>query len=536
MAVVQVVDADGNAKEGVTWFADDADSGAEAYCVIGVLGAQGSGKSTLLNALFGTSFAVRSGRGALGSATTKGVAAAKSTTSSSLTVVLDVEGADARERGSDGKAFASRCAAFASSLCDAILVNMWFRDLARADDSAGFALLDAVFAQTAKVLQNGSASKSLLTFVVRDAEDCSDESLARITSQVQDQCNARWSRLSQDVTLEHLFDVNVALLPHPRHQKNEYESSCKDLAATLEKSIVADMSKGIPANEIGTYAKQEWESVSPTQAAAVVTRSNPNEAAALRADRVFSQSLSILTREAAEMDSQLDGGAMIEKFGDRATALLSGAVDTIQAELSDCQSDPLVEQKMQQLISAYDTVLHGLFVKQLHILRENSLSHFKSQITSTDIMPDFAFFSADQKFTRGAQESVRTGSSWSFENEQADLQTLMTELVAERKRLVAFRSDAVQANQTAMQVLRMQQAQMNAIQQQAMGGVSGQWNTQAMYRPPDTNFKVTLGYEPGLTSMSLGMVPEESSALFGGSGFTAGLGPMNLGVNLKVNI
>mmetsp|Transcript_4947 Transcript_4947/g.13310 ORF Transcript_4947/g.13310 Transcript_4947/m.13310 type:complete len:542 (-) Transcript_4947:989-2614(-) len=533
---VQVVDATGKVADSATWFRDDAEIGAEAYRVIGVLGAQGSGKSTLLNELFGTQFSVGSARAALGKATTKGIVAAKSNSEDSRTVALDVEGADARDRGSDGQAFAAKCAAFVATLCDALLVNIWYRELARMEGAAGFALLNAVFEQTVQMVGIDSASKTLLVFVVRDTEDCSTESFTSVASRIRDGCESRWAALKQDTTFDDLFELRVSLLSHPRHQKDQFQKGCKDLVAMLDKEIVTDMSKGISADEVGTSAKQNWESVSvPQKSSGEVSRSHRDEAAALRADRVFSQSLDTLAREAGKMEHQLDAGQIIESFGSRAEEIFNAAVDQVQAELSDCQDDPLVDSKTQQLRAAHETVLHGIFIKQLHVLRENALSHFKAQLNASEY-PDLAFYTADTLFLREAQKSVRPGSSWTFENEHADLQALMTELLAQRKRLQAFRADAVQANQTAMQVLQMQQAQMNAIQQQAMGGVSGQWNTQAMYRPPDTNFNVTLGYQPGRTTVNVGMVPEESSAMLGGSGFTAGIGPMNLGLNLNINI
>ncbi|URD87698.1 GTP-binding protein that may be involved in cell development (By similarity) [Musa troglodytarum] len=69
-----------------------------SYAVVSIIGPQSSGKSTLLNHLFGTNFREMDafkGR----SQTTKGIWIAKGVGIEPCTIVLDLEGTDARERG-----------------------------------------------------------------------------------------------------------------------------------------------------------------------------------------------------------------------------------------------------------------------------------------------------------------------------------------------------------------------------------------------------------------------------------------------------
>jgi hypothetical protein len=82
----------------------------------------------------------------------------------------------------------------------------------------------------------------------------------------------------------------------------------------------------------------------------------------------------------------------------------------------------------------------------------------------------------------------------------------------------------------------MQQAQMQAIQQQQFGGSSGSWNIGAAYRPPDSNLNISLGYQQGRTNIQISMVPDEQASLLGPNGFTAGVGPANLGISLNLNL
>ncbi len=164
---VEVVNAGGEiASPDLPWF--DTAAQSDLATIVAILGPQASGKSTLANALFGTQFPVAS-RTSVGSSTTRGILAARPTERTDV-VVLDVEGADARERGRDGKIFQARCASFVSNLADCIVLNMWYHDTCRVD-STGYELLKSVLLTCAQVIADGSAARTVLVFAVRDVED-----------------------------------------------------------------------------------------------------------------------------------------------------------------------------------------------------------------------------------------------------------------------------------------------------------------------------------------------------------------------------
>eukprot|EP00184_Porphyridium_aerugineum_P003543 CAMPEP_0184706764 /NCGR_PEP_ID=MMETSP0313-20130426/36928_1 /TAXON_ID=2792 /ORGANISM="Porphyridium aerugineum, Strain SAG 1380-2" /LENGTH=535 /DNA_ID=CAMNT_0027168327 /DNA_START=139 /DNA_END=1746 /DNA_ORIENTATION=+ len=531
---VLIIDGDGKVNSNQRWFPEDEELGAEAHQIVGILGPQGSGKSSLLNAMFGTKFQVRPvDRKSFTQATTKGVMACKDAKNKSV-VLLDVEGADARERGKAGKLFQARCAAFAASLSDALLLNMWYHDIGRSSDSTSYALLEAVFAETAKAMKDGSAAKTLLTFVIRDAEHIDEKHELEIQALLMMDVDSMWSRLNTGSPLSDVFEIHVVLLPHPRYRKDEFDARVQNLAQYISGALKAEMSKGIPADGFAVFSQTVWDSLLSSSAPRVP--SGPaDENTLARMDRVFSEVVQVVNAEIATMTATLNNNEKVVSFGTKASEIYSSAMDTFDTELGDQSADLLVARKREQLASMVDTALQAVFVRQLQILRENALSHFKSAISSEEFPPDFAFFTADSQFTRESQASVMTGSEWSFDAERADLQSFMSEMVAQKKRLQSDRVESAKAYSNSLQVLQMQQAQMNALQQQAMGGISGQWNAQAMYRPPETNVNVTVGYQPGRTTINVGMVPEEGAAA-GSGGFTAGFGPMNLGLNLNINI
>lgn len=171
MAVEVVNPAGEITPDAEPWFESSSDKDA---VIVAVLGPQSSGKSTLCNALFGTDFPV-AGRTSLATATTRGILAGKPADASKDNfVVLDVEGADARERGRSGKSFQVRCASFVANLADAIVLNMWYHDTCRVDSSS-YELLRTVLHTCAQAIHDGSSGKTALVFAIRDVEDEVDQ-------------------------------------------------------------------------------------------------------------------------------------------------------------------------------------------------------------------------------------------------------------------------------------------------------------------------------------------------------------------------
>lgn len=165
-----------------SWFPDSEDElTQDPFFVVAITGPQASGKSTLANALFNSSFPVAS-RGSVGSATTRGILSSR-VQSPVPTLILDVEGADARSRGRDAKLFASQCASFVSALADVVIVNLWFHDACRLD-SAAYALLRSILKACAQALVDGAEARTALVIAVRDADDDSQGSLESLQDMI----------------------------------------------------------------------------------------------------------------------------------------------------------------------------------------------------------------------------------------------------------------------------------------------------------------------------------------------------------------
>ncbi|GJQ15758.1 hypothetical protein GpartN1_g7549.t1 [Galdieria partita] len=545
MTSIQIVDSEGVVLDAPFWFPDDQELGSEAYAVVSILGSQGSGKSTLLNKIFQTNFVIADKR-SFGKATTKGIHAAKCQ-QNSLLVVMDVEGADSRERGVSGKAFQSRIAGFASAISDVVLINLWFHDVGRTE-AVSYSLLRAIFIEAAKAAAEGGAIKTLMCFVVRDSDPSyTSEELKDILLQ-----GARdiWSTIPKtgeavNAKLDDFFDFDLFALPHMQYEREQFDIKCKELKDRfLQEShphfyLRSEYSKGIPADGFAAFSKNLWESVyenAEILSTGDVEAGQDELTAAYKCEEATSDILRDIAKETSKMLRNLEEGEKISNLGSKFRDLVNQCLARFDNAVSDVSSNALVSRKRRELEAIMDTSLNAIFVKQLQVLRENALSQFKASLSSEEVPSDFAFFTADSMFVREAEDSIRPGSDWSYNTERTDLQNTMHEISSRRKQLIAQQIQAAQQQASALQYLQMQQAQMQAIQQQQYGGSGGNWNFGAAYRPPETDVNISVGYQQHRTTIQVSMVPDESAGYLGPGGFTAGVGPGNLGLSFNINI
>lgn len=351
--------------------------------------------------------------------------------------------------------------------------------------------------------------------------------------------------------LSEAIDVHVSLFPHFRHQMESFEKEVSALRTGLFDGSLArdDHSKQVPGDGLATYAQSLWESVvwNATRASALPGDDYHPDlgegfdagedfaiVAGFRCDEAFSDKLAEASGEIANMLDQVEAGNRIDNLGQKADGIFNSTLQEYDEATTDYVDEPVYERKRKELEVILDTALSTVFMKNVSIIGREALSTFKSSVAG-EIPADFALHSTDNKFVKMAKESVRPGSGWSFESERIDLLNMMKEIAAQQRKLIDTKMNASNQQSKAIHFLRMQHAQMQAVQQQALGGGVGQWNLGAAYRPPDSNVNLSLAYQQGRTNLQVSMVPDESSSLLGPSGFTAGVGPGNLGLSLNVN-
>lgn len=182
-----------------------------------------------------------------------------------------------------------------------------------------------------------------------------------------------------------------------------------------------------------------------------------------------------------------------------------------------------------------DAQLQVLYYRQLSLLKEKAIKAFKQAIQSSEGTDFEAMVAADESFRKDAVEAMRPNPDWSFGREAAVLKSSLLEVANKAKKLADAKLTAAKQNQQAMDFLRTQQQQLQAMQQQMLGQ-SSPWNCAVAYRIPDTNLNVQASYQQGRGNVQISCVPDESVPLLGANGFVHGVTPGNIGISFNVNI
>lgn len=489
-------------------------------------------------------------------------------------LVLDVGELESESRPPTraDRAFHARSAAFAAGVADVILLNVWAADVGRVDGAA-MKLLEAVFAEVAKTAAEVSGDENRpirtgLLFVVRDAATDVDVS-ALGHSLVSDAADV-WGGMEVGdagaIELEDYFDFEVVALPHYAHARPQWDEAVATLSRRLrlpageeEASALPDdylllkpYNKGIATSGLAAYSRSLWEATKYAAGVVVGTASSVGAsarsaratsslgataldedgqtdeegadaggassemAAVYHCDSTFSEVLNSSSREVSAISrTQSDEESPVENLGTALDEVMNTALEVYDESTGDYAETAVQGRKRRELEAILDTMGHSVFMRQLALLREASFDQFKTATGAGDgtASSEVAFFEADAAFVAGAEAAKRTGSGWSYESTRADLQSLMQELSAQRKKVVSTKIAASAAQSHAMQYLQMQLSQLQAMQQQQYsGGSGGQWNVGAAYRPPDTNINLSLGHQQGRTNVQVSMVPDEAAS------------------------
>eukprot|EP00197_Chlamydomonas_leiostraca_P006826 CAMPEP_0202877232 /NCGR_PEP_ID=MMETSP1391-20130828/30312_1 /ASSEMBLY_ACC=CAM_ASM_000867 /TAXON_ID=1034604 /ORGANISM="Chlamydomonas leiostraca, Strain SAG 11-49" /LENGTH=609 /DNA_ID=CAMNT_0049559227 /DNA_START=36 /DNA_END=1862 /DNA_ORIENTATION=- len=194
------------------------------YQVVAIMGPQSSGKSTLLNHVFGTNFVMMdamTGR----SQTTKGIwLSTAPKLPEPLTLVMDLEGSDGRERGEDDTNFERQAALFALAVADILLVNIWCHDIGR-EQGSGKPLLKTIFQVNLKLFApEPNRKRTVLLFVIRDK---TRTPLEKLVETMEGDLGRMWDSISKppqytDSKLHDFFDVQYAGLSHFEEKYDDF--------------------------------------------------------------------------------------------------------------------------------------------------------------------------------------------------------------------------------------------------------------------------------------------------------------------------
>lgn len=171
--------------------------------------------------------------------TTRGIWLAKSSKiPSPVTLIMDLEGSDGRERGEDDTSFERQSALFALAISDILLVNMWAKDVGR-EAGAGKPLLRTIFQVNLKLFQpSPKRHKTILLFVFRDR---TKTPLDKLIATWENDLDKIWEGVTkppgaEDAAFSDYFEVKYAALSNFEEHPEEFAAE----AVMLRKKFVED--------------------------------------------------------------------------------------------------------------------------------------------------------------------------------------------------------------------------------------------------------------------------------------------------------
>lgn len=240
------------------------------------------------------------------------------------------------------------------------------------------------------------------------------------------------------------------------------------------------------------------------------------------------------------LHEELDKGSPINDLGrriDEEIDVLGQLIDIIQKNEIDHKSSTNFKTINAVIVEFAKFGFWQIFSRNLSLISSTCLKKFEKEIEGEELQAEFHSFQCDALFVHESEKSLPAHiSDWSYKEERAKLRNLMRKIIIATKQVQTVQLRAAEQQSYSFQLLQQQQAQLHAIQQQQYGGASTNWNIGIAYRPPDSIFNISAGYQQGKANIQISMVPDEQASLLGATGFTAGVGPGNLGLSLNLNI
>lgn len=217
------------------------------------------------------------------------------------------------------------------------------------------------------------------------------------------------------------------------------------------------------------------------------------------------------------LQEQVNAGRRIPHFGEKAEIIIANAGG----------GDESIDGTVRQ---AVDGALQVLFLRQLAILRQQTAGTFEKA------SGPHAISKADRHFVAAAQELLRPGGSWSYEQERSALRSQLELSLRRDAELTEEKALSARTQQTTIDVISKLQSQMEAVQRRSQGMRAGSpWALSSSYRIPNTPIQIVGRYQQGRANVELNLSPDKDP-MNSEAGFVSGLGPANLGVSFNVGV
>ncbi|XP_078167910.1 protein ROOT HAIR DEFECTIVE 3-like [Carex rostrata] len=419
---VQLIDGDGEYNvSGVESFMKTiklAECGL-SYAVVSIMGPQSSGKSTLMNHLFKTNFREMDafkGR----SQTTKGIWMARGLNIEPLTIIMDLEGSDGRERGEDDTAFEKQSALFALAVSDIVLINMWCHDIGR-EQAANKPLLKTVFQVMMRLF---SPRKTTLLFVIRDKTRTPLENLEPI---LREDIQKIWDgvpkpQAHKDTPLSEFFNVEVTALSSYEEKEEQFLEQVANLRQRFNHSIApgglaGDRRGVVPASGFSFSAQQIWRVIKENKD--LDLPAHKVMVATVRCEEIANEKLANVTanEDWIELDEAVQHD-IVPGFGKKLSAILEKCLSDYDAE-AFFFDEGVRTSKREQLESKLLQLVNPAYQAMLGHLRTKTLDAFKDAFEKALTRGDaFAIASREcteaflAKFDKGCEDANIKQANW----------------------------------------------------------------------------------------------------------------------------
>ncbi|KAH6774990.1 hypothetical protein C2S52_012551 [Perilla frutescens var. hirtella] len=356
-----------------------------SYAVVAIMGPQSSGKSTLLNHLFETNFKEMDGSKGR-SQTTKGVWIVKAPDMDPLTLVLDMEGSDSKERcDEDETTFEKQSALFALAISDIVLINMWCHDIGR-EQAASRPLLKTIFEVMLRISSSTSPRRTTLFFVIRDKTKTTP--LGILEDQLKKDVGQIWKSVLKPKAFEQsplgeFFNVEVTALPHYEFQEAEFKNQVDLLRkrffnSTSPGGLAEDRRDIVPASEFFPNVKKIWQIIKENRD--LDLPAHKVMVATVRCDEISQDKLRLFATDkdwlAVEKATETK---LVLGFGADISSILSNYLSQYDDETNYFRED-VRNAKREYLKSEALKLVHPAYMRMLAHLRSEAIQSFERQL------------------------------------------------------------------------------------------------------------------------------------------------------------
>ncbi|KAI4299294.1 hypothetical protein L6164_032765 [Bauhinia variegata] len=381
-----------------------------SYAVVAIMGPQSSGKSTLMNHLFHTNFREMDAyRGR--SQTTKGIWMANCLGIEPLTIAMDLEGTDGRERGEDDTAFEKQSALFALAVSDVVLINMWCHDIGR-EQAANKPLLKTVFQVMMRLF---SPRKTTLLFVIRDKTKTPLENLEPI---LREDIEKIWNAVPkpqahENTPLSEFFYVEVTALSSYEDKEEKFKQEVAQLRQRFFHSIspgglAGDRRGAVPASAFSISAQQIWKVIRENKD--LDLPAHKVMVATVRCEEIANEMLGCLHSDEdwLALEEAVQSGP-VQGFGKKLSSIIDAYLSEYDAE-AIYFDEGVRNAKRQQLESKALDLVYPAYTTMLGHLRTRALENFRTKMEQS-LKNGEGFAASDHKCTQSSMLEFDQGSA-----------------------------------------------------------------------------------------------------------------------------